>query len=181
MMDAGARPSRVPRALGRGLALGWLMICALSACSLRGHATAHPGAPAPTAAAAAHAAAAAGLDMVTAVSSGKTSLPVDVRFALRQRPELGQAAELDLLVTPTAQIDRLTTSFHAQEGVAIREGAEPSVQDRPEPGVAIPHRLTIVAQQDGIFYVDATVLADWGGESVGHTFTIPVIAGAGAQ
>ncbi|HTW36944.1 MAG TPA: hypothetical protein VMD49_00065 [Steroidobacteraceae bacterium] len=178
MMDAVARPSRSLTAPGRVLALGWIMIGVLGACSLRGSATAHPGTAAP---AAAQAAAAAGVDMVAAVSSGKTSLPVDVRFALRQRPELGQAAELDLLVTPSAQLDKLITSFHAQDGVAIREGAEPSVQDRPEPGVAIPHRLTIVAQQDGIFYVDATVLADWGGESIGHTFTIPVIAGAGAQ
>jgi hypothetical protein len=119
--------------------------------------------------------------MVTAVSAGKSGLPVDVKFALRQRPEVGQSAELDLIVIPSAPLDRLMTSFHAEEGLTLSDGAQPSVQDRPEPGVPIPHALTIVPKQDGIFYVDAIVLADSGTESIARTFTIPVIAGGGAQ
>ena len=181
MMVAAARPYRGPGPPGRLLALACAAICALSACSLRGNAASQPTVAASAAKRAAHPAAAHGTDMVAAVSSGKSSLPVDVKFELRQRPEVGQPAELDLLVIPSGQLDRLLTSFHAQDGVAIRSGAAPSVQDRPEPGVPIAHTLTIVPQQDGIFYVDATVLADWGGESIGHTFIIPVIAGAGAQ
>ncbi len=119
--------------------------------------------------------------MVTAVSAGKGGLPVDVKFALRQRPEVGQSAELDLIVIPSAPLDRLMTSFHVEEGLTLSDGAQPSVEDRPEPGVPISHALTIVPKQDGIFYVDATVLADSGTGSIARTFTIPVIAGAGAQ
>ncbi len=120
-------------------------------------------------------------DMVAAVTAGKDgNLPVRVRFALRDRPEVGQAAELDLELVPSAPLDRLVASFHAEPGLSVSGGAEPSERDRPEPGVPIPHRLTIVPQHDGIFYVDATVLADLGNESLARTFTIPVIAGAGA-
>ncbi|MGB6450845.1 MAG: hypothetical protein WBE92_08845 [Steroidobacteraceae bacterium] len=120
-------------------------------------------------------------DMVVAVSSGTgTSVPVEVRFALRERPEIGKAAELDLEVVPSAPVDRLIATFFAGEGLSLSDGAQPAERDRPEPGVPIAHRLMIVAQRDGIFYVNATVLADFNSESVAHTFTIPIIAGAGS-
>lgn len=120
-------------------------------------------------------------DMVIAVSNGTgTSVPVEVRFALRERPEIGQAAELDLEVIPSAPVDRLIATFYAEEGLSVSDGAQPTERDRPEPGVPISHRLMIVPQRDGIFYVNATVLADFNNESVAHTFTIPVIAGEGA-
>ncbi len=119
-------------------------------------------------------------DMVVAVSNGTgTSLPVEVRFALRERPEIGKSADLDLEVIPSAPVDRLITTFYAEPGLSVSGGAEPAEHDRPEPGVPIAHKLTIVAQRDGIFYVNATVLADFNSESIAHTFTIPVIAGAG--
>jgi len=138
-------------------------------------------APAPAAATAAqHAAAKSGDDTVAAVSVGKGGLPVDVRFALRDRPEVGQSARLDLLVIPSAAIDRVVTSVHADAGLHLEAGAEPTSQDRPQPGVPISHPITFVAQRDGLFEVDATVLIDAGGESVARTYTIPVIAGAGA-
>jgi hypothetical protein len=121
------------------------------------------------------------LDMVTAVSAGKSALPVDVKFALQQRPEVGQSIKLDVQVTPSAQLDRLITSFHAEDGLTLGDGAQATEHDRPDPGVPIVHTLTLVAKQDGVFYVNATVQADWGTESVAHTYTIPVIAGAGAQ
>jgi hypothetical protein len=119
--------------------------------------------------------------MVSAVTASKTGLPVEVKFALRQRPEVGQSAELDLLVIPSAPFDRVMTSFHAEQGLTLSDGAQPIVQDRPEPGVPIAHTLKIVAQQDGVFYVDATVLVDSGTESLARTFTVPVIAGTGTQ
>jgi len=121
------------------------------------------------------------MDMVTAVSAGKSDVPVDVRFALRHRPEVGQPIELDLQVIPAAPLDRLMASFHAEDGITLGDGAQPIVQERPDPGVPITHTLQLVARRDGIFYVDATVLVDSGSESIARTFTIPVIAGAGAQ
>jgi hypothetical protein len=119
-------------------------------------------------------------DMVEAVSSAKSDdLPVQVRFALRERPEIGKSSELDLVMIPSAPLDRLITVFHAEDGLSVSAGAEPTQRDRPEPGVPIRHRLTIVPQRDGIFYVTATVLVDSASGSVARTFTIPVIAGTG--
>ncbi len=120
-------------------------------------------------------------DMVAAVSGGTgNDMPVKVRFALRDRPEIGKSATLDLEVVPSAQLDRLVAVFHAQDGLSVSAGAQPAQSDHPEPGIPIAHELTIVPQRDGIFYLDATVLVDFGNESVARTFTIPVIAGSGA-
>lgn len=121
-------------------------------------------------------------DMVAAVTiaKGDELLPVEVKFALRERPEVGKASELDLEMIPSAPLDRLITVFHAEDGLNVSAGAGPAQRDRPEPGVPIPHQLTIVPERDGIFYVTATVLEDAGSESIARTFTIPVIAGAGA-
>lgn len=122
---------------------------------------------------------AAGGEMVAAVGSDKGGLPIEVHFALRQRPEVGRPVELDIEVTPLGPIGRLVTSFHAEDGLAIEKGGSPEESDRPEPGVPLSRSLTIVAQRDGIFYVNATVLVDSGADSVARTFTIPVIAGEG--
>lgn len=120
-------------------------------------------------------------DFVTAVGGDKTSLPIEVRYALRARPEVGKPVELDIQVTPTGPLGRLLTSFHAEDGLTIAGGGAASETDRPEPGVPVSHALKIVARRDGIFYVKATVLVDAGSDSVARTFTIPVIAGAGAS
>lgn len=120
-------------------------------------------------------------DLVAAVAGEKTAVPVQVQFALRSRPEIGKPVELDIEVTPTGPLGRLVTSFHAQDGLEIERGGGASATDRPEPGVPLSRALTIVARHDGIFYVSATVLVDQGADSVARTFTIPVIAGAGAS
>lgn len=120
-------------------------------------------------------------DLVAAVAGGKEAIPVEVRFALHDRPEVGKPVELDVQVTPTGPLGHFVTSFNAEDGLAIERGGDASETDRPEPGVPVSRALTIVASKDGIFYVTATVLVDSGADSVARTFTIPVIAGAGAS
>jgi hypothetical protein len=119
-------------------------------------------------------------DFVDAVAGPKSAVPVEVQFELHARPEVGKPVELDVHVIPTAPLGRIVTSFHAEDGLAIEQGGAASEMDKPTPGVPFSHALTIVAQHDGIFYVSATVLVDLGADSVARTFTIPVIAGAGA-
>jgi hypothetical protein len=120
-------------------------------------------------------------DFVAAVGGDKSAVPVEVRFQLHERPEVGKPVELDVQLTPTAPLGRLVASFHAEDGLAIEQGGAASETDRPTPGVPLSRALTIVARHDGIFYVSATVLVDLGADSVARTFKIPVIAGGGAS
>ncbi|MGH8258377.1 MAG: hypothetical protein ACREUG_01655 [Steroidobacteraceae bacterium] len=120
-------------------------------------------------------------DLVAAVGSDKSNVPVDVRFALRQRPEVGKPVELDVQITPSAPLGKVVTTFHADDGLTIQAGGAATESVRPEPGVPLSRTLTIVAQRDGIFYVKATVLVDAGADSIARTFTIPIIGGAGTS
>lgn len=118
-------------------------------------------------------------DMVAAVATSKTDSRVIVKFALRQKPQVGQPTEIDLALIPQMPLDRVVESFYAEDGVALREGADTITLDRPEPGTPVIHTLTVVPQRDGIFYVNATVLADSEAESVARIYSIPLIAGNG--
>ncbi|HTV52273.1 MAG TPA: hypothetical protein VME21_13885 [Steroidobacteraceae bacterium] len=118
-------------------------------------------------------------DMVAAVASSKTSSRVVLKFAVRQRPRVGQPTEIDLALIPQMQLDRVVESFYAEDGLTLREGGSSITLDHPEAGTPIVHTLTVVPERDGIFYINATVLADNDTESVARTYTIPLIAGGG--
>jgi hypothetical protein len=119
-------------------------------------------------------------DMVSAVPNGKGTSPLEVKFALRQHPLAGQPVQLDLTFIPAIGLDRVAVSFLAEDGLVL-QGARMPLTEHLEAGVPIPHTLTLTPQRDGIFYISATVLMDWGDESVARTYTIPVLAGAGTS
>lgn len=120
-------------------------------------------------------------DMTSAVSTAKGSARVVLKFALRERPEVGKPTQLDLALVPQMALDHIAASFYAEEGLALQDGGGTASVERPEPYAAIQRTLTVVPQRDGIFYVNATVVADSGAESVARTYTIPLIAGAGVH
>src|SRR5262245_34527098 len=118
-------------------------------------------------------------DMVTAVSRSKTPGNRELRFNIPQRPRIGEPAEIQLVLTPAVELERLVARFQVPEGLELVSGAEMPRVDRPTPGVDISHTLTVVPKSDGIFNITAVVLTDSPTESVSRTFSIPLIAGAG--
>ena len=156
------------------------MLAALSSCSKAQHA-------APSGAHAARPAVNKGsggtafdlADMVSAVSSGKAPTAIDLKFALRERPVVGEPVDIDIALIPAQDIERVYATFNATDGLEISKGGRTPQMEHPEIGAPISHTVTIVPQRDGIFFVNATVLADLEANSITHTFSIPVIAGAG--
>jgi hypothetical protein len=118
-------------------------------------------------------------DMVSAVGAGKASTDIDLRFALRERPLVGEPVDIDVALVPGRDLDQLYATFSASDGLEVTKGGRMPQIEHPEPGAPISHTVTIVPQRDGIFVVSATVLADSPTNSVSHLFSIPVIAGAG--
>jgi hypothetical protein len=118
-------------------------------------------------------------DMVAAVSYGTEQGLVDLRFAVLGRPKVGQPVEIELAMTPAVELERMFARFQAVEGLELVSGNETRQIENPPKGVAIGHKLTVLPQADGIFYLTAVVLADSAKESVARTFTIPLIAGEG--
>lgn len=117
--------------------------------------------------------------MVSAVSaSGKPGAPVDLKFDLAARPELGKPLEVRISVLPlNASITQLRVVFQPNEAVEVQAGSEMAVQDRPAEGVTISHTVRIVPRRNGVSYLGAVALVEGAGVSIARSFAIPIIVG----
>lgn len=122
---------------------------------------------------------AVGDDFVTAVSAGRPGAPIELKFALRKRPEVGEPLEIHFAVVPVVPLDRVIASFQAGDGLELRAGNQMPRLERPLAGEPVSHVVTIVPKRDGIFHLTAVILAESATSSIARTFTIPIIAGAG--
>jgi len=160
-----------------------VLLAALNGCGKTEHAGS---APAPAPAPGRHAAkvpqdagALALANMVNAVGTGKPYTDIELKFDLRSRPVVGEPVDIDLALIPTQDLDRVSATFQAVEGIELTKGGRSPEFAHPPAGVPISHTLTVIPQRDGVFYVSAVVLADTGTDSVTRNFSIPLIAGAG--
>ena len=120
-------------------------------------------------------------NMVSAVSSGKSTDNLQLKFELHSRPAVGQPVEIDLALIPGQDLDRIYATFQGSDGLEVTAGGKTDEVNRPPVGVPITYTITVVPRREGVFSVSAVVLADSSSESVTRTFSIPVIAGAGGS
>jgi hypothetical protein len=118
-------------------------------------------------------------DMVAAVSASTAGPPVALKFALQQRPMVGEPVDVEVAVIPVSDLQRLYVRFQASAGLTLVKGGETPEYEKPRTGQPIEHILTVMANNDGIFYITAAVVADAEDSSLTRTFSIPVIAGDG--
>jgi hypothetical protein len=120
-------------------------------------------------------------DMVAAVADAKSgSGRVSVRFDLNTRPQVAQPLDLDMVILPSAGLDRVYGKVEADEGLDIVSGADIPPADRPAEDVPISHTIRVVPRRPGVLTLRAIVSADSGGVPTSQTFSIPLIAGEGA-
>ena len=117
--------------------------------------------------------------MVRAVHSGGGEPPVDLRFELMQRPEVGKPLDISVALIPTVGLERMQARFQASDGLEIIKGSHTEQIARPVAESPIAHTVTVMPKRDGIFTVMAVVLTDSASESISRNFTIPLIAGTG--
>ncbi|HZC87687.1 MAG TPA: hypothetical protein VE266_11880 [Steroidobacteraceae bacterium] len=120
-------------------------------------------------------------NMVSAVAASKPStLPIQVKFELRDRPQVGQPVELDLAIVPmSASVDRVSGKVEGEEGLEVVEGAQIAPTDRPAEGTPIRQPVKVLPRQDGIFTVHVVVTIDAGGQTSSEAYAIPLIASSG--
>ena len=165
---------------GRNLIIGLGALGVLGGCGSGTHSA--DAARAIAAAAAAKKAASAADTMVSAVTLNKTptAAPVEVKFELRDRPQVAQPVSIDLVIVPlSAAVDRVSGKVESDEGLDLVDGAQIPATDRPAEGVPIRHSIKVQPQRDGIFTFSAVLVVVSGGQSATETFSMPVIAGAG--
>ncbi len=117
-------------------------------------------------------------NMVSAVPSSKPStLPVQVKFELRERPDVGQPLEVDLAIVPmSASVDRVSGKVEGDDGLELIEGGEIAAADRPAEGVPIRHSIKVLPKREGLFTVHALLTVDASGQPATDTYSMPLIA-----
>ncbi|HEV2271116.1 MAG TPA: hypothetical protein VGR92_16815 [Steroidobacteraceae bacterium] len=119
--------------------------------------------------------------MVEAVGPSGAQPPVELRFAIRTRPEVGQDDEVDYAIVPQAAgVETVRLAFGAVNGLEVVSHGPMLVAIKPAIGVPIFGSVTVRPDKAGLFTLSAAVAVESAsGDSVVWPFTIPVIAGEG--
>jgi hypothetical protein len=120
-------------------------------------------------------------DTVRAVSSAHSTVPIDLRFELQDKPIVNTASGISLAVIPDAKstISHIRLSFQTVDGLDLADTGPINI-DRPEPGVALTQNVGVVPRRAGVLYLTVTALIDDDNGSLSRSYTIPlVVASAG--
>ena len=123
------------------------------------------------------------LSMVSAATQtkpGSAPLPVQVKFALRARPDVAQPLDIDLQIVPTASnLDRIFGKVEGDDGLELVGSDELAEAEKPLENTPIDRSIKVLPKKNGIYLVTASVSVDIGGQISTQTYQIPVIAGSG--
>src|SRR3569833_148848 len=118
-------------------------------------------------------------DMVAAVSASKGP-PVELKFMLPVRPEVGQITDIDVALIPSQPLpDSVSITFQVGDGLDIVEGSQMERVEKLTAGSPIRHVVKVLPKRDGIFSLTAVVSYTSSNQDVNRTYSIPVIAGQG--
>jgi hypothetical protein len=163
----------------------WAAWGLLAGCGYFGHG-AHPHLGLPHQAPTAHAAqpvdpaAQALAGMVEAVGPSGAQPPVELRFSIRSRPQVGQDDEVDYALIPqVGGLGTIRLAFGSIDGLRVVSHGPALAAIKPATGVPIFGSVTVRPLKAGLFTLTAAVAVETSNGSVVWPFTIPVIAGEG--
>ena len=118
--------------------------------------------------------------MVEAVAPSGTQAPIELRFSIRERPQVGQEDEIDYAIIPQAAgLDTVRLVFGSLDGLQVVSHGPTLAAIKPATGVPIFGSVTVRPVKAGLFTLTATVAVESPTQSVMWPFSIPVIAGEG--
>lgn len=118
--------------------------------------------------------------MVEAVGPSGSQAPVELRFSIHDRPEVGHDDEIDYALIPQAPgLDAIRLVFGALDGLQVVSHGPALAAIKPASGVPIFGSVTVRPVKSGLFTLTAAVAVESSSQSVVWPFTIPVIAGEG--
>ena len=120
--------------------------------------------------------------MVSAVAANKPStLPVQLKFDLHDRPDIGQPLEVNLAIVPmSASVDRVAGNIEGEDGLELLDGGQIAPTDHPPEGVPIRHSVKVLPKREGMFTLHAVLTVDAAGQASTGSYSVPVIAAAKA-
>lgn len=117
--------------------------------------------------------------MVEAVGPSGAQGPIELRFSIRNRPQVGQDDEIDYAVIPVAGLETIRLAFGAIDGLQVVSHGPALAAIKPAGGVPIFGSVTVRPMKAGLFTLTVAVAVESSNGSVVWPFNIPVIAGEG--
>jgi len=114
--------------------------------------------------------------LANAVPTGKTAAPVDLKYDVLAKPQVGQPFEIELALLPRLAADALEVEVTGIPGLAIVSGGVAKFE-----GVSSGdrHVVRVLVQADaaGIYYANVVARMITQSRSEARTFSVPVVVG----
>jgi hypothetical protein len=113
--------------------------------------------------------------MVQAAASGKSQLPVELKFDLQQRPTLGQPLDVDLAILPQIDAGGAAIQVTGGDGLTVAQGANQIDLPAVEAGAVYRHSVKVTPATDGVLVLGLTVLLKHDDLTESRAFSVPLI------
>ena len=113
--------------------------------------------------------------MAAAPTLGKSSLPVDLKFELAERPKIGQALEINLALVSQIAGGPAAVQLAGADGLDASPGENQFDIPEVEAGEVYRHTLRLTPGSEGVLLVNLNVALKHDDVSDSKVFSIPVI------
>jgi hypothetical protein len=119
--------------------------------------------------------------MVEAVTLGKSTVPVGLKFDLGGRPTVGQPLEVVVAVMPQVAASSATLQVTGGEGLQIGPNGGPVEIPALDPTEVYRVSVTITPTADGVQLLGLNVILKHDEATEMRTFSVPIIVGTSAD
>jgi hypothetical protein len=113
--------------------------------------------------------------MVEAASQGKSQLPVDLKFDLKQRPTPGQALDIDLALIPQIDAGAADIQVTGGDGLTVAPGMNQIDLPAVEAGQVYRQSVKVTPTTDGVLLLSLTISLKHDEMIESRGFSIPLI------
>jgi hypothetical protein len=114
--------------------------------------------------------------MARAVTAGKASAPIELKYDVLVKPQPGEPIEIDLALIPGANADSIAVAVTATPGLEIVSA--PNATFGPlKAGEVANHKITARAAKIDVVYITVTATVTAIGTTQARAFAIPLIIG----
>lgn len=111
-----------------------------------------------------------------AVGDGKPGAAVGIRYEFSGKPSIGVPTELDVAFIPNAGVDSMEATLGGMEGITLA-GPLTASFNAVEAGKAYRHKVSVLPDRTGVFYITVSVNTQIAGSALNRTFSIPFVVG----
>ena len=119
--------------------------------------------------------------MVEAVTTGKSTVPVAVKFDLGSRPTIGQPLEVAVAVMPQVAADAAILTVMGSDGLQLAAGVSPIEIPSADPTQVYRHSISVTPAAEGVQLLALTVSLKHDEITETRAFSVPIIVAASAD